>query len=169
MNEAQFQDRIVESLRQEGAVVLKFHDEVTAGIPDIFVGCATLGFWLELKFRKPPAKCDTPLRTSLTGTQFATLQRLHRRPCPSGVLVGIEDADPHRRGKPAMPPGRTANEPIRWAVIPTPRLKFLLGECPWTEIPWQSGKVTLKGICDGWLQAADYCRAHLPDTDEGTV
>lgn len=150
MREVDFQNSVVASLRQEGAMVLKFHDEATAGIPDLFVGSAPLGFWLELKLKKAPLRPTTPLRPGLTPVQFATLSRLHRNPIPAGVLVAVTD-------------------PLRWLVVPAPRLKFILEETPWSELPWQTGKVTLKGLRDGWMRTADFCLSRLPDDVPGEV
>jgi hypothetical protein len=140
-NEASFQDKVGDNLRDSGCHVIKFHDEVTAGIPDLFVGADQVGFWLELKWApEMPKRLATSLAGSitspLTDQQRGRLTSLHRRPCLAGVLVG-------------RPGGK-------WLIIPAPRIELMLKEKGWAILPWQEGPVSLKALCDAWKETAEW-------------
>jgi hypothetical protein len=87
MDERKEQGKLAKVIRDYGWLAEPFNDKRTIGWPDLFVGGPSLGMWLECKVLLPSGKLKHPL----SGEQFSTLQKLHKRPLPAGVCLFFAD------------------------------------------------------------------------------
>lgn len=87
MDERKEQSKLAKALREHGWLAEPFNDKRTIGWPDLFVGGPSVGMWLECKVMLPSGKLQHPL----TGEQFSTLEKLHKRPLPAGVCLFFAD------------------------------------------------------------------------------
>lgn len=135
MNENEFQDRAMNSLRQEGAEVTKFTDQFAIGLPDLFIGSPKFGAFAELKYFhrasavEPTRVVSKLMKREITGSQQAWLRKNWMKPLPTGALIGTN----------------TGGSDYQWVFVPSPKIEAFL-ELPFSDIPWTMGKVTLAGL-----------------------
>ena len=132
MSEQHFQAKVVNTLRAEGIMLQKFQDSLSLGIPDLFVGGATIGIWIELKWVEEwPTGQETPLgpRLDLTGNQRSWMLKFHGRPCPCVVMIGSKDG---------------------WCFVKAPDIEHDLFQRPAAMLKRTKSKTNLVGIIQAY-------------------
>lgn len=109
MGELDWQDNtVIPALRDSGAKVQRFSDEMAIGIPDLFAGDAKLGMWIEVKWSRVPMTLAGSLKYVLKGPQHFFLRQWYMRPNLSAMLVGVNEGS--------------------WCVVPTPCIDWFVAQ-----------------------------------------